>query len=75
LITTFNQIKGLIDQKKLDTFKLPIYVAYAGEIKQIIEDNVYYTIERFDIISQENEEIPLDPEFLTVSFKVTVGEL
>ncbi|KAG7627367.1 putative SAM dependent carboxyl methyltransferase [Arabidopsis thaliana] len=65
--------QGMIDQEKLETFKLPIYVAYTGVIKQIIEENVYYTTERFDIISHENEEIPLDPEFLTVSFKVTVG--
>ncbi|KAL1214859.1 Farnesoic acid carboxyl-O-methyltransferase [Cardamine amara subsp. amara] len=65
--------KGLIDQEKLDTFKLPIYVAYASELKQTIEDNGFYTIERFDIISNENEEIPIDEEFLTVSFKVTVG--
>ncbi|CAL9247662.1 unnamed protein product [Arabidopsis halleri] len=65
--------ESLIDQEKLDTFKLPIYVAYAGEINQIIDDNGCYTIEKFDIISYENEEIPLDPDFLTVSFKVTIG--
>ncbi|KAL9277772.1 putative SAM dependent carboxyl methyltransferase [Arabidopsis thaliana] len=51
--------KGLIDQQKLDTFKLPIYAPQADELKQIIEDN--------------GGEYPLDPEFLTVSFKVTVG--
>ncbi|KAG7564491.1 S-adenosyl-L-methionine-dependent methyltransferase [Arabidopsis suecica] len=65
--------EGLINQEKLETFKLPIYVAYAGEIKQIIDDNGCYTIARFDIISYENEEIPFDPKFLTVSFKVTIG--
>jgi len=65
--------KGLIDQQKLDTFKLPIYAPQADELKQIIEDNGCFTIEVFENIIHAKGEYPLDPEFLTVSFKVTVG--
>ncbi|CAE6075147.1 unnamed protein product [Arabidopsis arenosa] len=65
--------QGLIDQQKLDTFKLPIYAPQADELKQIIEDNGCFTIEVFEKISHAKGEYPLDPEFLTVSFKVTVG--
>ncbi|ESQ37530.1 hypothetical protein EUTSA_v10002598mg [Eutrema salsugineum] len=65
--------QGLIDQENLDTFILPIYFAHADELKRIIEDNRCFTIEIFDNISHANEEYPLDPEYLTMTFKVTVG--
>ncbi|KFK33919.1 hypothetical protein AALP_AA5G077700 [Arabis alpina] len=73
--SSLNEIakQGLIDQEKLDAFKLPIYLAHADDLKQIITDNGCYTIEVFDKISHEHGEFPLDPEYLTISFKVTVG--
>ncbi|KAL1200902.1 Farnesoic acid carboxyl-O-methyltransferase [Cardamine amara subsp. amara] len=65
--------KGIIDQKRLDTFKLPVYFAQVDVLKQIIEDNGCFTIEVFEKISHANGEYPLDHEYLTLSFKATVG--
>ncbi|KAL9293837.1 Farnesoic acid carboxyl-O-methyltransferase [Arabidopsis thaliana] len=73
--SSLNEIanQGLIDQQKLDTFKLPIYAPNVDELKQIIEDNKCFTIEVFEKISHAKGEYPLDPEYLTSAFKVTVG--
>ncbi|KAL9861294.1 putative SAM dependent carboxyl methyltransferase [Arabidopsis thaliana] len=57
---------GKIDQGKLDSFKTSFYFAELGEIRQIIEENVKFTIE--DIIHSNNE-FPLDLKILPVSFK------
>ncbi|KAL1200898.1 Farnesoic acid carboxyl-O-methyltransferase [Cardamine amara subsp. amara] len=73
--SSLNEIakQGLVDQQKLNTFKLPIYLAHTDVLKQIIEDYGCFTIEVFKKISHANGEFPLDPEYLTQSFKVTVG--
>ncbi|CAH8307379.1 unnamed protein product [Eruca vesicaria subsp. sativa] len=65
--------QGLIDQEKLDTFKLPIYLAHADELKGIIEENKCFTTELFESIRHAKGEYPLDPEYLMLTFKVTVG--
>ncbi|CAD5316468.1 unnamed protein product [Arabidopsis thaliana] len=61
---------GKIDQGKLDSFKTSFYFAELGEIRQIIEENVKFTIE--DIIHSNNE-FPLDLKILPVSFKAFSG--
>lgn len=44
-----------------------------AEFKSVIEDNGCFTLEAFEKISHANEELPLDPKFLTTSNKVTFG--
>ncbi|KAG7658656.1 S-adenosyl-L-methionine-dependent methyltransferase [Arabidopsis suecica] len=63
---------GKIDQGKLDSFKTSFYFAELGEIRQIIEENVKFTIE--DIIHSNNE-FPLDLKILPVSFKAFSGAI
>ncbi|CAN6906528.1 unnamed protein product [Brassica oleracea var. botrytis] len=65
--------KGLIDQEKLDAFKLPVYLAHADELKRIIENNKCFRTEVFEKISHSKEEYQLDSDYLTLAFKVTVG--
>ncbi|KFK34559.1 hypothetical protein AALP_AA5G161600 [Arabis alpina] len=73
--SSLNEIakQGLIDQEKLDAFKLHVYLAHADDLKRIIKDNGSFTIEVFEKISHAKGEHPLDPEYLTVSFKSTIG--
>ncbi|CAH2065397.1 unnamed protein product [Thlaspi arvense] len=70
--SSLNEIakQGLTDQENL---KLPIYLAHADELKRIIEENRCFTTEVFEIISHAKGEYPLDPEYLTKTFKVTIG--
>ncbi|CAH2065722.1 unnamed protein product [Thlaspi arvense] len=64
---------GLIDQEELDSLNFPIYPAHVAEFKSVIKDNGCFTIEAFEKISHANEEMPLDPEFLATTNKVTFG--
>ncbi|KAL0802705.1 hypothetical protein Bca101_057881 [Brassica carinata] len=65
--------EGLIDQEELDCLNFPIYPAHVAEFKSVIEDNGCFTTEAFERISHANEELPLDPEFLVTSHKITFG--
>ncbi|XP_010512124.1 PREDICTED: probable S-adenosylmethionine-dependent methyltransferase At5g38100 [Camelina sativa] len=65
--------QGVTEQEKVDTFRTSIYFAEQGEIRQIIEENGKFTIQAFeDIIHSENE-FPLDPKILAISFKAFYG--
>ncbi|KAH0917294.1 hypothetical protein HID58_024954 [Brassica napus] len=65
--------EGLIDQEELDSLNFPIYPAHVAEFKSVIEDSGCFTTEAFERISHANEELPLDPEFLVTSHKITFG--
>ncbi|XP_010503138.1 PREDICTED: probable S-adenosylmethionine-dependent methyltransferase At5g38100 [Camelina sativa] len=65
--------QGIIDQQKLDAFKLPIYATQADDLKQIIEDNGSFTIEAFEKITHGKGEYPLDTNYLTLAFKASLG--
>ncbi|KAL0802704.1 hypothetical protein Bca101_057880 [Brassica carinata] len=65
--------EGLIDQEELDCLNFPIYPGHVAEFKSVIEDNGCFTTEAFERISHANEELPLDPEFLVTSHKITFG--
>ncbi|XP_010528515.1 PREDICTED: probable S-adenosylmethionine-dependent methyltransferase At5g38780 [Tarenaya hassleriana] len=67
--------QGLIDQEKLDSFNMPIYVAQVGEIKDVIEENGCFELEAFEKVSHANDEFPLDAKFLATLHKVTFGGL
>ncbi|XP_006291387.2 farnesoic acid carboxyl-O-methyltransferase [Capsella rubella] len=73
--TSLNELakQGLIDQEKLDAFKLPIYAAQEDDLKQIIEANGCFTIEAFEKITHGKGEYPLDTNYLTLAFKASLG--
>ncbi|CAA0319869.1 unnamed protein product [Arabidopsis thaliana] len=64
--------QGVIEQDKVDSFNITLYIAEEGELRQIIEENGKFTIEAFEDIIQPNGE-SLDPKILAVSLKSAFG--
>lgn len=65
--------KGLVEKDKVDSFSTPLYIAEEGELRKIIKENGKFTVEAFENIIHPNEEFPLDPKILAVSFNATFG--
>ncbi|XVF41151.1 hypothetical protein PTKIN_Ptkin01aG0257000 [Pterospermum kingtungense] len=42
---------GIVSETKIDTFNLPIYYTYPKELRQIIEENGCFSIERMEILN------------------------
>ncbi|XP_007011159.2 PREDICTED: probable S-adenosylmethionine-dependent methyltransferase At5g37990 isoform X1 [Theobroma cacao] len=50
---------GIVSEAKIDTFNLPIYYTYPKELRQIIEGNGCFSIERMDILNIPKQHIAM----------------
>ncbi|XP_010415208.1 PREDICTED: probable S-adenosylmethionine-dependent methyltransferase At5g38780 [Camelina sativa] len=63
---------GIIEQEKVDSFNIRLYIAEEGELRQIIEENGKFTVEAFEDINQPIEESS-DPKIFVASSKAALG--
>ncbi|KAK6228687.1 hypothetical protein SCA6_001027 [Theobroma cacao] len=48
---------GMVSEAKVDTFNLPIYFTYPKELRQIIEENGCFSIERMEVLNIPKQHI------------------
>ncbi|KAL2509701.1 S-adenosyl-L-methionine-dependent methyltransferase superfamily protein [Forsythia ovata] len=62
--------KGLIDAAKVDSFNLPLYYTYPNELKDLIESNQNFSIERMEIVNTQRKHVTTpDPKSYALSIR------
>ncbi|EOA34343.1 hypothetical protein CARUB_v10021864mg [Capsella rubella] len=64
--------QGVIEQDKVDSFNITLYIAEESELRQIIEENGKFTLEGFEDILQPNKESS-EPKIFAASAKAALG--
>ena len=69
-------MQGIINEAKIDTFNLPIYYTSPKELRQIIEGNGCFSIERMDTLNNPKQHIAMpDLRQRTLYMRAVLEEL
>ncbi|XP_021891392.1 probable S-adenosylmethionine-dependent methyltransferase At5g38100 [Carica papaya] len=63
---------GLINAEKVDSFNLPLYFPHITELKELIEKNGYFSIERFEPLDNPMKSKPFESKHFAVLLRSTL---